>query len=124
LSLTDGRRGGGRGAKSYDREQALPAINHSIFSAPKETSERLLTDNPHLAEDIPFEINNRVSCLLDRIRMSAVSLSNHFWLICRLLLEDNPFLTSVPYVVGCQQSLLSYSNQATRQDGSKAHLAV
>jgi hypothetical protein len=41
-------------------------------------------------------------------------------LICRLLLEDNPFLTSVPYVVGCQQSLLSYSNQATKQKKQKA----
>ncbi len=32
VELTDGRRGEGVGAKSYDGEKALSAINHSILS--------------------------------------------------------------------------------------------
>jgi len=31
----------------------------------------------------------------------------------RLLLEDNKYLTYIPYLVGCQQTLISYANQAS-----------
>lgn len=70
--------------------------------------------------------NNKLQSIPDSMvtlyNLNILSLANNNvqtlpalpWLGCtRLILDNNPHLTHLPYLVGCQQSILTYSSQAS-----------
>ena len=70
--------------------------------------------------------NNMLQCIPDSMttlpNLNILSLANNNlqtlpalpWLACtRIMIENNPHLNHLPYLVGCQQSILTYSSQAS-----------